>query len=403
MTEMFAGIDRRREAGGERFGSRLAEPLTLGTRTMRNRVVLSPMSVCYGDTEGKITAEMIEHYARRAAGGAGMVITENLAVSVSGRQLPRQALISSDEHLPGLAALAEAIRREGALAVLQIVHAGRYAGPWERYEQERRLAPSAVEFELLPGRRVTPAEITLAEIDETRAAFANAARLAREAGFDGVEIHGGQGMLISSFHSPRMNLRSDEYGTDRNRFAREVVTDVVEAAGGKLLVGFHLFSDEMMEGGFTPADAVVTARQIAALGVDFIIPIPTTFESLRVRRTVEPEVDPTRYSPEVAAALAREVSIPIFANGGLRDVEQASAVLEAGNCAAVALARAIFADPDWPQKVLNGLAPRQCDCNPMTCLRTQMTGAVCHSWPQQALDRGVWGMDDQPGYVGQEI
>ncbi len=383
-------------------GSLLAEPLTLGTRTMRNRIVLSPMSVCYGDTDGRITASMVEHYARRAAGGAGMVITENLAVSTSGRQLPRQALISSDEHLPGLTALAEAIRREGALAVLQIVHAGRYAGPWEFYEQERRLAPSAVEFELLPGRRVTPSEITLAEIDETRAAFANAARLAREAGFDGVEIHGGQGMLISSFHSPRMNLRTDGYGTDRNRFAREVVADVVEAARGDLMVGFHLSSDEMMEGGFTPADAVVTAGQLEALGIDFIIPIPTTFESLRVRRTIEPKVDPTAYAPEMAAALARAVSIPIFANGGIHDVEQASAVLAEGDCAAVALARAIFADPDWPQKALSGVAPRQCDCSPMTCLRTQMTGAVCHSWPQRALDRGFWGMDDQPHYAKQE-
>jgi 2,4-dienoyl-CoA reductase (NADPH2) len=362
---------------------------------MRNRVVMSPMSVCYGNTDGVITARMIEHYARRASGGAGMVITENLAVSASGRQLPRQSLISADAQLPGLAALAAAIRREGALAVAQIVHAGRYAGPWEDYERERRLAPSAVEFELLPGRRVTPSEITVAEIDETRAAFANATRLAREAGFDGVEIHGAQGMLISSFHSPRMNRRTDGYGTDRNRFTREVVADVMQSAAGELIVGFHLSSDEMIDGGFTPAAAVITARQLEALGVDFLIPIPTTFESLRTRRAIEPHVDPTRYSPGTAAALARAVNTPIFANGGLSDARDAVAVLEAGDCAAVALARALFADPDWPRKALAGISPRECDCTPMTCLRTQMTGAVCHSWPQPELARGFWGMDDQ--------
>ena len=375
--------------------SPLAEPLALGGRTMRNRIVLAPMSVCYGDTDGRITANMVEHYARRAAGGAAMVITENLAVSGAGRQLPRQALINDEKQLPGLTALAQAIRREGALAVVQIVHAGRYAGPWEEYEARRRLAPSAVEFELLPGRRVTPAEITVEEMKEVRAEFARATRLARAAGFDGVEIHGAQGMLLSSFHSPRMNRREDGYGTDRNRFTREVVADVIEAAGGELLVGLHLSSDEMMEGGFTPAEAVVTAREVEALGVDFIVPIPTTFESLRVRRTIEPEVDPTSYSPEVAAALSGAVSVPIFANGGLGDAESANAVIAAGHCAAVAVARALFTDPDWPRKVLTGREPSRCNCVPMTCLRTQMTGAVCHSWPQHILDRGFWGMDDQ--------
>lgn len=374
---------------------RLAEPLALGGRTMRNRIVAAPMSVCYGELDGTVSARMVDHYARRAAGGAGMVITENLAVDEAGRQLPRQALISGEHQLPGLASLAAAIRREGALAVVQIVHAGRYAGPWERYHERRRLAPSAVEFELLPGRRETPSAMTVGEVDDAVAAFGRATSLARQAGFDGVEVHGAQGMLISSFQSPRMNLRDDEYGADRNRFARRVVSAVVEAAAGELVLGYHLFSDEMMDGGLGPADAVAFARDLDGAGLDFIVPVPTTFESLRSRRATSPEVDPTAYAPAVAAALARAVTIPVFANGGLGDPEAAEAALDTGDAAAVAVARAMFADPDWPRKVLDGDTPLRCPCSPPTCLQTQRDGARCHSWPAEIRERGVWGMDDQ--------
>ena len=260
---------------------------------MANRIVQAPMSVCYGAENGAVTPKMVEHYQRRAAGGAAMVITENLAVSPLGRQLPLQGLIADESQLPGLTALAEAIKQEGALAVIQISHAGRYAGPWEHYERQRRLAPSAVEFELLPGRLVTPHEITDSEIADAIEAFANATRLARRAGFDGVEIHGAQGMLISSFQSPRMNQRIDAYGIDRHRFAEEVVDAVVDAAGDNMLVGYHLFSDEMMPGGHLPADAVRFVQRLRSDGVHFVIPIPTTFESLRARRIEEPDVDPT--------------------------------------------------------------------------------------------------------------
>jgi 2,4-dienoyl-CoA reductase (NADPH2) len=372
----------------------LSRPLDLGPRTMANRIVQAPLSVCYAAADGTVTPKLIEHYQRRAAGGAAMVITESVAVSPLGRQLPLQALIAHERQLPGLAALAEAIQLEGALAVIQLVHTGRYAGPWEHYERERRLAPSAVEFELLPGRRVTPHEITAAEIADTIEAFADATRLARRAGFDGVEIHGAQGFLISSFQSPRMNQRADAYGVDRHRFAEEVVEAVVEAAGDDLLVGYHLFSDEMMPEGHLPADAVSFVQRLNADGVHFVIPIPTTFESLRARRIEEPEVDPTAYSPEVAAALAEVTDIPLFGNGGLGDVDVAEAVLAEGDVQAVALGRALFTDPDWPRKALSGDAVRTCACSPPTCLRTQLTGSICHSWPQEIQDQGYWGTAD---------
>ena len=161
----------------------LFEPFTLGAVTARNRIVHAPMSVCYADENSFITQAVIEHYARRAQGGVGIVMTENFAVNTAGRQLPKQALIAEEKHVAGLHHLTTEIKRYGALAIVQIVHVGRYARPWNEYEKYRRLAPSALPFPLLPGRTVTPQEITIEEIEKTIVAFGQAAYLAQQADF----------------------------------------------------------------------------------------------------------------------------------------------------------------------------------------------------------------------------
>ena len=370
----------------------LSDPLTIGPKTMRNRLVMAPASVCYGNEDGTISERMIDHYRRRAMGGAGMVITENLAVSPTGRQLPRQALISDESQLPQLTALARGIQDHGALAVIQIVHAGRYAGPWDRYHLERRLVPSAVRFELLAGRWETPHEMTLLEIDETVGDFARAAELARSAGFDGIEIHGAQGMLLSSFQSPLLNLRTDGYGTDRNRLPREVAQAVVAAAGPQLAIGWHLFSDERMPGGLEPAEAIAFATELETTGVHFFTPIPTTFESLRIAKVNNPNADPTASDPSVVQRLAESLkSAVVFANGGIATAAAAEQALRGGYAQAVAVARPMLADPDWATRVLSHEPPRSCDCSSAMCLRTQLTGSICASWPAEVQARGYWG------------
>jgi len=373
----------------------LFEPLELGPVTLRNRVFQAPLSICYADHEGFVTREMAEHYGRRAQGGAGMVIIENLAVNVSGRQLPRQALIAGEEHLPGLRMLAEEIKRHGAAAVVQIVHAGRYAGPWDRYEERRRLAPSAIPFPLPPDRTVTPQEITREELEESIAAFANATRLAKEAGFDGVEIHGAQGFLISSFQSPRMNRRTDGYGEDPNRFALEVVDAVVAVAGGDIAVGYHLFADELIDGGWSLEDAAAFAPALEGRGIDFLMPILATFETLR-HPSNEGLTSRVGFQHHAATRLQRETSIPVLTNGKLGDPDVAARIVATGESPAVGLGRPLLADPDWVAKVRSGVAAeiRACECSPPLCLHTQLTGVVCACWPEGAREAGLLGYDD---------
>jgi 2,4-dienoyl-CoA reductase (NADPH2) len=373
----------------------LFTPLRLGHRTARNRIVHAPMSVCYGDADGFVTRPQIEHYARRAQGGAGTVITENFAISVAGRQMPLQTLVDDETRLPGLRELADEIHRHGALAMVQLVHAGRYAGPWDVYESRRRLAPSAVPFELTPGRVVTPQEITPEEIEETIAAFGRAAQLCERAGFDGVDVHAAQGFLISGFLSPRTNLRTDRWGGDfdgRTRFALEAVREVVRRTGPDFVVGVHLMSDERVEGGWTLDDSVRLAPLLEEAGADFLFGIPCSFETMRMPDNAG-LMDRHGYAVSDNAALAHATRIPVVAGGGLGDPHAAESVLRQGQASAIALARPLFTDPDWPHKVAAGElgAVRSCPCATARCLRTQLTGAVCESWPAETIERGYYG------------
>jgi 2,4-dienoyl-CoA reductase (NADPH2) len=373
----------------------LFTPLRLGHRTARNRIVHAPMSVCYGDADGFVTRPQVEHYARRAQGGAGLVITENFAINVSGRQMPLQNLVDDEKRLAGLRQLADEIHRHGALAMVQLVHAGRYAGPWDVYESRRRLAPSAVPFELTPGRVVTPQEITPEEIQETIEAFGLAAELCERAGFDGVDVHAAQGFLISGFLSPRTNRRTDGWGGDfdgRVRFALEAVREVVRRTGPDFVVGVHLMSDERVEGGWTLDDAVRLAPMLEAAGADFLFGIPTTFETMRLPANTG-LMGRRGYAVADNAALAQATRVPVVAGGGLGDPHAAVHVLERGHVSAIALARPLFTDPDWPRKVSGGGlgAVRDCSCETARCLRTQLTGAVCDSWPAEVIERGYFG------------
>jgi len=366
----------------------LASQLDVGPRTMRNRIVQAPLSVSYQDQDGRVTDRTIAHYARRARGGVGMVVTENFAVEESGRQMPRQGLAAGEEYLPGLAKL--------AASVLQLVHAGRYAGPWEEYGARRRLAPSATPFELTPGRMVTPDEITLEEMSQVIDSFAGATRLAVRAGFDGVQLHGAQGFLLSEFMSPRMNQRTDAFGGDiagRTAFVLETVDAVVAAAAGQILVGFHLLSDEGMPGGWGPDDAAWLAGRLSGRGVDFISPVPSTFESLRARLAADPACNPSAYDAGAVSVIRDRARVPIFVNGGLGHPERAEHIVGSGAGDAVMLGRALLTDPDWAVKVLSGKTAdiTSCDCNPPTCLRTQLTGTICHTWPAADIDRGFVG------------
>ena len=373
----------------------LSTPLQVGRRTMRNRILMAPMSVGYATSEGRATRALAEHYGRRAQGGVGMIITENVAINVAGRQMPLQPMLADADAVAGFAEVATEIRRHGALAIMQIVHSGRYAGPWDVYEQAPRLAPSAIAFPLLPGRVVMPTEITPAQIDEVIEAFATTAALAERAGFDGVEVHAAQGFLISGFLSPRMNRRDDRWGGDftgRTRFLRAVMSAVRGRVSPDFIVGLHLMSDELAPQGWSLAESVRLMGDLGAMGLDFVMPVVSSFETMRMPENAG-LMGRAMFQHAETRALQAATSLPVFANGGILDRSSIERILAGNEAAAVGLARPLFADPDWMAKALSNdeAAMRRCACETQLCLRTQLTGSICASWPEADRARGYLG------------
>jgi 2,4-dienoyl-CoA reductase (NADPH2) len=252
-----------------------------------------------------------------------------------------------------------------------------------------------VPFRLAGERVVTPQEITSAEIAHTITAFGNAAHILAEAGFDGVQIHASQGFLPSQFLSPRMNRRADAYGGDypgRVKFLLEAVAEIRRRTDRGFLLGVQLLGDEVADGGWGLAEAVRLAGDLEASGVDFLLPSVTTFETVR-GLTSHGEDRRWGYQLGAAIAIRAAVSIPVIANGGITDPRLADDLIGHGLVDALGLARALLVDPDWPAKVAQGRLSEvhKCDCTPATCLQTQLTGTVCHSWPEAAKTAGFLG------------
>jgi len=229
---------------------KLLEPIKIGTVSLRNRIVIPPMESRLSRPDGSVTRAMIDYYAERAKGGAGAIIVENTFVDdKESRSSLSSSGLYSDHLIAGKSELAEAIKANGAVALIQLGHGGRECHP----EATRRqpVAPSAVPCEIIG---VVPREMTIDKIEEVQNAFAEAARRAKQAGFDGVEIHGAHGYLICSFLSPYTNKRTDKYGgslKNRALFPLEVISKVREKVGNNFIVGYRMSADEYVPGGLT--------------------------------------------------------------------------------------------------------------------------------------------------------
>ncbi len=201
-------------------------PLRIGNLTLKNRITLAPMFLCYGNSNGTVSEKMVEFYARRAKAGVSLLVVEASAVDAQGAGSPRMIRVDDDMFIPGLSKLAGAIKDAGGHAVLQIYHGGRYS--------LKPVAPSPFETYLTPEMKIVPKEMTVGEIKEVINKFGDAAKRAKKAGFDGIEIHGATGYLLVQFISPRTNKRKDEYGgslENRMRFPLEVVASVRKRVG----------------------------------------------------------------------------------------------------------------------------------------------------------------------------
>ena len=329
----------------------LFDPITMRSVTARNRIIVSPMCQ-YSSTDGMPTDWHLIHLGSRAVGGAGVVISEAAAVVAEGRISPYDLGIWSDAHIAPLARITQAIRDNGAVAGIQLAHAGRKASaarPWEGGRQLaldhggwQTVAPSADPFH--PSDRA-PTALDARGIQQIVDDFAHATRRAVAAGFQLIELHAAHGYLLHEFLSPLSNHRTDDYGgrfENRTRFLREVTTAVRAAMPDELALWVRLSGTDWADGGWTADDTVALSRELATLGVDLI-----DCSSGGLTRAQQIALAPG-YQVPFAARVRREAGIPSGAVGLITTAPQAQAIIANGEADVVLLARELLRDPYWP-------------------------------------------------------
>ena len=329
----------------------LFSPLQLRSVSFRNRIGVSPMCQ-YSSHDGFATDWHLVHLGSRAQGGAGLVIAEASAVLAEGRISSGDLGIWKDAHIPALERIVEFIHDQGALAAIQLAHAGRKASMSVPFAGERLLAPSEGGWQpVAPSALAFSADYALpqaldaAGIANVVEAFAGAARRAFKAGFDVVEIHAAHGYLLHQFLSPLANLRTDAYGgsfENRVRLALEVVDAVRAVWPAKLPLFVRISATDWAEGGWSIDESVQLAGLLREHGVD-LVDVSSGGQIPNARIPVGPG-----FQVQFAARIRREAGIPTAAVGLITDPEQADTIVAQGEADLVLLAREMLRDPYWP-------------------------------------------------------
>lgn len=331
--------------------SKLFEPVSIGSMHLKNRIVMPPIGTNYAEDGGTIGPQTIGYYEARARGGAGLIIVEGSAPSMQST-MPHQASLGSDEHIPGWQKLTDAVHKHNARVAIQIMH----STVEYRNGGIVQVSPSPVVVPArFTGHRGTPPhELTAEEISERVGWFATAARRAREAGFDGVEVHGAHQYLVASFLSSATNRRQDQYGgpiKNKARFLTEILQSIRKEVGPDFPVWVRLNGREWgVEDGIT----IEETRELIPLLVEAgTCAIHVSGYGAGPFITTAPIAD----SPGALAPLAEEVKrltdVPVFAVGRL-DCELGVELLEAGKADLIALGRRLMADPCLPRKMREG-------------------------------------------------
>jgi 2,4-dienoyl-CoA reductase (NADPH2) len=333
----------------------LFKPGMIGSMEVRNRIIMAALGTGLADMDGYITQRMIDYYEARAKGGVGLIISQISSIS-STYTPPLIPRLFDDKYIPGLRKLSQATHKHGAKMAIQLGFPGiNLLHQWKEIGIEARMevvGPSPVPC-VTYG--ITPRALARGEIKEIVKDFGKAAKRVREAGYDAVEIRGSHGYFISAFLSPFKNRRKDEYGgsvENRARLACEIISSVRQGVGNDFPIIFRMNGSDFIPGGTTLEQAVRQAPLFVQAGAN-ALHISASIPEAREWR------DLTYYHPSGALVpLAQEiknaVNVPVIAVGKIGDPVLAEEILSEGKADFVAMARALFADPQLPKKAREG-------------------------------------------------
>lgn len=358
----------------------LLAPLDLGFVTLRNRLVMGSMHTGLEDRFWNYP-KLAAYFAERSRGGVALMVTGGISVNRSGWLLPGGGTMNSRADALNHKRVTDAVHEHGGRILMQAIHAGRYG--YHPFSE----SASAIKSAINPFK---PREMGVDRIHQVTADFARACALAREAGYDGVEVMGSEGYLLNQFLCSRTNQRTDAYGGDihgRMRFPLEVVRAIRAAVGPDFIVMYRLSLLDLVEGGNTHEEIVTTALALQDAGIT-ILNTGIGWHEARIP-TIVTSV-PRGAFRSVTAAIKKHLRIPVCASNRINTPELADDILRAGDADLVSMARPLLADPAFLNKAAAGRAEdiNTCIACNQACLDLtfQMKRATCLVNPQAAYE-----------------
>ncbi|ORC16257.1 NADPH-dependent 2,4-dienoyl-CoA reductase [Rhodococcus qingshengii] len=345
---------------------RLLEPLDLGFTTLKNRVVMGSIHTGLED-RAKDTDRLAEYFAERARGGVGLIITGGYAPNRTGWLLPFGAKLTNRIEARRHRRITKAVHDAGGKIAMQILHAGRYS------YQPFSVSASSIKAPINPFR---PRKLTGRGVRWQIRNYVRCARLAKSAGYDGVEIMGGEGYFINQFLCERTNKRTDQWGgssENRRRMAVEIVRRTRKAVGPNFIIVFRLSMADLVEGGQTWDEIVSLAKEVEAAGAT-IINTDIGWHESRVP-TIVTSV-PRAAFVDITAKLEKHVGIPVAASNRINMPETAEEILNRGDAQLISMARPMLADPDWVNKAERGASDEINTC--IACNQACLDHAFVH-------------------------
>lgn len=331
----------------------LFTPCKINRLEVKNRFVRSATNDRMAAEDGKVTERLINYYGELAEGGIGLIVTGHAYTIKGGKGSPRMLGILNDDHVCGLSKLVDRVHAYGAKIAIQLNHVG--GRSTRSLIGKVPLAPSRVRHPLFGD--ILPRALKTNEIEEIIDSFGQAARRAKDAGFDAVQLHGAHGYLISQFLSPLTNKRTDEWGGtvgDRMRFVAETYRNIRAFVGPEYPVFIKIGVADIQEEGLNIKDGCQIVSKLDSLGVDaFEIScgLSVGYESMRTKILHEEE---EAYFLPYAKAARKVTTAPLILVGGIRSVKVMEKLINLGICDLVAMCRPFIREPDLVNKIMMG-------------------------------------------------
>ena len=333
----------------------LFTPITLpnGT-TIKNRFFKSAMSEGMGTRDFQPKKNIATLYKRWAEGGTGLIITGNIMVDPKETAEPGNIVFDKNSNMEILKEWAKQGQQHGAKVMVQLNHPGKQA---PKTVSKQTVAPSAVPLgNGLNKLFSTPRALTTSEVEELVQKFVTSAKVAKEAGFSGVQIHAAHGYLVSQFLSPHDNRRTDKYGgslENRMRFLKEIYLGMREELGKDFPIGIKINSTDFKEDGLTEEDSLETIVELANLGLDFVEISGGTYERPAMMGATSTSSNKVFFA-EYSKKLKQKVDIPVIVTGGIRSINAMNTLLNDNTTDFIGIARPLTIDPNIPNKIKQG-------------------------------------------------